>query len=167
MAELGICVPKNDRFYSYFSVFDFECILSKENLPANTSLFRYKAVHVSLRCSVASPVPDFRTSVCFVPEGDLFILMQRLIEYLEQISTAAFNLLKTKFQYVFNYLPVNENVRSKKIKSKIEKLLKKHIVLGFNSGSYDLNLPYLFEHKSHACTSRTPIFNMKNSTKFL
>ena len=31
--ELGIHVPKSDRFYPYFSVYDFECILSKENLP--------------------------------------------------------------------------------------------------------------------------------------
>ena len=29
-----------------------------------------------------------------------------------------------------------------------------------------LNLPYLFIYKSHACISRTPIFNTKNSTKF-
>ena len=33
LVELGIHVPESDRFYPYFSVFDFECILSKENLP--------------------------------------------------------------------------------------------------------------------------------------
>ena len=33
LLELGIPIPKSDRFYPYFSVYDFECILSKENLP--------------------------------------------------------------------------------------------------------------------------------------
>ena len=32
LAELDIHVPENDQFYPYFSVFNFECILLKENL---------------------------------------------------------------------------------------------------------------------------------------
>ena len=32
LTELDIHVPENDRFYPYFSVFDFECLYSKENL---------------------------------------------------------------------------------------------------------------------------------------
>ena len=51
-----------------------------------------------------------------------------MIEDLEQISSAAFNLLKTIFQYAFNSLSVSKNVRSKKMKSKFEKFLKEHIV---------------------------------------
>ena len=52
----------------------------------------------------------------------------------------AFNLLKAKFQYVFDSLSVSENIRSERIKPKFEKFLKERIVLGFNPGNYDLNL---------------------------
>ena len=64
-------------------------------------------------------------------------LVQRVIEYLEQM---AFDLLKTKYRYVFDFLSASKNIKSKKIKSNFEKFLKNHIVLGFNSGCYDLNL---------------------------
>ena len=43
--------------------------------------------------------------------------MQEVIEYLEQISSAAFNSLNITFQYVFDSLSGNENVRSDKMKS--------------------------------------------------
>ena len=56
------------------------------------------------------------------------------------MASAAFDLLKAKYQYVFDFLSVSENVKSEKLKLKFEKFLKNHIVLGFNSGSYDLNL---------------------------
>ena len=61
LAELGMYAPENDRFYLYFSVFDFECVLSKENLLSNTLLLQYEAFHNLLSCSVASSVPDFGT----------------------------------------------------------------------------------------------------------
>ena len=67
-------------------------------------------------------------------------LVQRVIEYLEQMSFAAFNLLKTKYQYVFDFLSASENVNGEKTKSNFEKFLKNHIVLGLNSECYNLNL---------------------------
>ena len=71
-------------------------------------------------------------------EGNSLNLVQRVIEYLEQMPSMAFNLLKTKYQYVFDFLSASENVKSEK--SNFEKFLKNHLVLGFNSGCYDLNL---------------------------
>ena len=56
------------------------------------------------------------------------------------MAFAAFDLLKAKYQYVFDFLSASENVKSEKLKLNFEKFLKNHIVLGFNSGSYDLNL---------------------------
>ena len=56
------------------------------------------------------------------------------------MAPVAFDLLKTKYQRVFDFLSASENVKSEKIKSNFEKFLKNHIVLGFNSGCYDLNL---------------------------
>ena len=140
LTELGIPVPKSDRFYPYFSVFDFECILSKENLPPNISLLQYQSAHIPLSCSLCSNIPGFRSPTCYISDGNSLNLVQKVIEYLEQITSAAFDLLKIKYQYVFDFLSASKNVKSEKLKSNFEKFLKNHIVLGFNSGSYDLNL---------------------------
>ena len=67
-------------------------------------------------------------------------LVQRVIKYLEQISSVAFNLLRTKYQYVFDFLSASENVKNEKIKSNFEKFLKNYIVLSFKFECYDLNL---------------------------
>ena len=56
------------------------------------------------------------------------------------MASAAFDLLKAKYQYVFDLLSASENVKSEKLKLNFEKFLKNHIVLGLHSGSYDLNL---------------------------
>ena len=56
------------------------------------------------------------------------------------MASAAFDVLKAKYQYVFDFLSASENVKSEKLKLNFEKFLKNHIVLGFNSESYDLNL---------------------------
>ena len=89
--ELDIYVSKNDRLYPHFSVFDFECILSKVNLLLNTIIFQYETVYIPPSCSVASSVPNFKTPVCFASKGDPLILMQKVIEYLEQVSSVAIN----------------------------------------------------------------------------
>ena len=140
MAELGIDIPESDRFYPYFLIFDFECILSKENLPPNTSLLQYQSVHIPLSCSLCSNIPGFRSPTCYISDGNSLNLVQKVIEYLEQMASVAFNLSKTKYQYVFDFLSASENVKSKKLKLNFEKFLKNHIVLGFNSRCYDLNL---------------------------
>ena len=140
LLELGIPVSKSDRFYPYFLVYDFECILSKKNLPPNTSLLEHQAKHIPLSCFLCSNIPGFRSPTCYISDGDSLKLVQKVIEYLEQMASAAFDLLKAKYQYVFDFLSVSENVKSEKLKLKFEKFLKNHIVLGFNSGSYDLNL---------------------------
>ena len=56
------------------------------------------------------------------------------------MASAAFDLLKAKYQYVFDFLSASENVKNEKLKLNFEKFLKNHIVLDFNSRSYDLNL---------------------------
>ena len=108
--------------------------------PPNTSLLEHQAKHIPLSCSFCSNIPGFRFPTCYISEGDSLKLVEKVIEYLEQMASAAFDLLKAKYQYVFEFLSVSENVKSEKLKLKFEKFLKNHIVLGFNSGSYDLNL---------------------------
>ena len=51
VVELGIHVPESDRFYPYFSIYDFECILSKENLPPIPLSFSINP-HISLSAAL-------------------------------------------------------------------------------------------------------------------
>ena len=132
--------PKVIDFTLIFSVYDFECILSKKNLPPNTPLLEHQSKHIPLSCSLCSNIPGFRSPTCYISDGNSLNLVQKVIEYLEQMASAAFDLLKAKYQYVFDFLSASENVKSEKLKLNFENFLKNHIVLGFNSGSYDLNL---------------------------
>ena len=133
LVELGIHVSESDRFYPYFLVFDFECILSKEKLPPNTSLLEHQSAQIPLSCSLCSNILSFRSPTCYISDGNSLNLVQKAIEYLEQMASAAFDLLKAKYQYVFDFLSASKNVKSKKLKLNFEKFLKNHIVLGFNS----------------------------------
>ena len=59
--------------------------------------------------------------MCYISDGNSLNLVQKVIEYLEQTSSATFNLLKTKYQYEFDFLSGSENVKSKKLKLNFEK----------------------------------------------
>ena len=48
----------------------------------------------------------------------------------------------------------------------MHKLFVHHLSGDKRRNEEKIQLPYLFEYKSHACVSRTPIFDVKNSTKF-
>ena len=96
--------------------------------------------HISLSAALCANISGFRSPTCYISDGNSLNLVQKVIEYLEQMASAAFDLLKIKNQYVFDLLSASENVKSEKLKLNFEKFLKNLIVLGFNSRSYDLNL---------------------------
>ena len=62
------------------------------------------------------------------------------VDYLNNISDAAFEILQRKYQHVFEALRTSQNCRSENLLKEFEAYLKKLTVLGFNSASYDLNL---------------------------
>ena len=59
---------------------------------------------------------------------------------LEEISDAAYTLLKQKFDYLFKAFNTNQNCRCQNLLKEFEQYLHEIPVLGFNSASYDLQL---------------------------
>ena len=61
------------------------------------------------------------------------------MQYLEAIAVASFEILNDKFQYVFDQLEP-ENKQHQAVKGRFVSYLQEHIVIGFNSSSYDIPL---------------------------
>ncbi|GFR68008.1 hypothetical protein ElyMa_003720600 [Elysia marginata] len=150
LADEGVPV-ETDFVYPFRATYDFECYFTKENLPStSTSKTSYTARHVPLSVSVCSNVPDFESPVCFISEGDPQALVDRMGDYLESIASSAFNILKeTSFRNAFEYLEAmkdgDDERSAKQLYNTLHKYLSQLIVVGFNSGKYDLNVikPYL------------------------
>ena len=82
----------------------------------------------------------YEEPVCFINEGSSDILIEKFLNYLDRIAKAAFEILQEKFSGVFDELEKSYNANSNKIKEEFTQYLQELIILGFNSGSYDLNL---------------------------
>ena len=98
------------------------------------------ACHLPLSVAVASNMPGYETGVCFVTEGSEERLVEKLVDYLKTFSDISYQLLVQKFDYVFEQLESDENVRKEKFLNEFPSYCKKLVVLGFNSASYNLNL---------------------------
>ena len=148
LEQIDICVLKKYRFYPYHSCYDFEAYLARENLPKNGPKLVFEAIHVLMSVEIVSNVSGFEERKCFITSGDEKKLIQNLINYLKAISLSAYQLLKKKFQHVFEALENSKNVRKENLLKEFDSFCKKLIVLEFNSLSYDLNLvkPILIEH---------------------
>ena len=139
LEEIGIVVPRCDRHFPFFACYDFEAYFSKTKI-FNNSMLTLEAYHLPLSVAVASNIPGYESGVCFVTEGDEERLVQKLVDYLENLSDICYQLLVQKFDYVFEQLDRSEHVRKENILNKFHCYCKELVVLGFNSASYDLNL---------------------------
>jgi len=122
--------------------------MDKINLPQNTNKTTWCALHRPLSVSVCSNVPGFQIPVSFVNDtGDDEDLVLCMLQYLEKIASTAYQLLKNKFQYVFA-LQEHANPVLAELINTFDAFLKEHIILGFNSGKYDLNVvkPLIMKH---------------------
>ena len=63
-----------------------------------------------------------------------------MLDYLEKVSVAAYQLMKNKFEYVFEALATSQNVKRENLTKEFESYSWELIVIGFNLSSYDLNL---------------------------
>ena len=63
-----------------------------------------------------------------------------MLKYLEEVSNAAYEIMKRKFVGVFQALELSKNVRKENLTKEFEAYCREFIVIGFNSASYDLNL---------------------------
>ena len=93
-----------------------------------------------LSVGIATNVPNFENGVCFVTNGNENDLVEKMLKHLEDASNAAYEVMKSKFDYVFQALELSKNVRKENLIKEFEVYCRKLIVIGFNSASYDLNL---------------------------
>ena len=140
LAMIGITVPLKDRFFPYFASFDFKCYFDTENLPKNGPQLTFESRHVALSFAISSNVPGFQDGVCHVTNGDETDLISKMVTRLEEISDAAYTLLKNKFDFVFEAFSTNQNCRGQNLEKEFEQYLHEIPILGFNSASYDLQL---------------------------
>ena len=146
--DVDICVPENLRFYPFRSTFDYESFFSSDSLPNSSSKLAFTAKHEPCSVSLCSNVPGFQSPVCFVNDGCAEGLVRRKVEHLLTISRAAYEILKPKYQFVLDALDERGDRRSTNLKNKLDDFLKEHIVLGFNSGKYDINVVKVYLLKS-------------------
>ena len=81
-----------------------KCLFDGQGLPNNTDLLHFQARHEPLGVSVASTVPEYKKSVCFINEGSSDILIEKFLNYLDRIAKPAFESLHEKFSGVFDDL---------------------------------------------------------------
>ena len=148
LEQIGIQVPKQDRFYPYYACYNFKAYLYRDQLPENGPKLSFEACHVPMSVGIASNVPGFEEGKCFITSGNEKELIQNLIDYLEAISLSVYRLVKEKFRPTFEAMESSENVRKENLIKEFDSYCRKLIVLGFNSSSYDLNLvkPVLIKH---------------------
>ena len=187
----GVVVSDSLRFYPYRATFDFECFFTGDNLPADTDHVQWVARHVPLSVSVASNVPGYEPSLCFVTDGDADKLVGCMMTRLNTISDAAFASLLPLYADVLADLDARkyaweeeaeeeeeaEGGGNNPYKTLIGQLLgwlRQLPVVGFNSGKYDLNvvkkffIPLLI-HNNAAVIKRQNTFMCFSTTnlKFL
>ena len=168
LEDEGIVVPDDLRFYPYSVTFDFECYFEHHTQhPRNSEKLTWEAEHVPLSVSVCSNVPGYDQPRCFVTTGDTSDLIKRFLDYLLEISEASYLSLLEQFSTVFGHIDccvdddesdserdddVETDQKShhplEKLREKLDEYLHKLPVVGFNSGSYDINVikKYLFSY---------------------
>ena len=168
LEDKGIVVADDLRFYPYRVTFDFECYFKHHaQHPRNSEKLTWEAEHVLLSVSVCSNVPGYDQPRCFVTTGDTSDLIKRFLDYLLEISEASYLLLPEQFSTVFDHIDccvdddksdserdddVEIDRKSRhpleKLREKLDEYLHELPVVGFNSGSYDINVikKYLFSY---------------------
>ena len=88
LEEFDIVVPKENRLYPWFIVYDFEAILTpiKEEQP--TPRLKWLRKHEPISVSVASNVPGFEEAKCFV-NADPKALIESMMTYMGSIANSA------------------------------------------------------------------------------
>ena len=168
LEKAGLDVDTSQTF-PFRATFDFESFLSQADLPKTKrvdSKTVFTARHVPLSVSVSSNVPGYSEPKFFHVENndekDLQIRVQHFIDqfvdYLEIISSESFELMKDRYQHVYDQIAEREKeeyehedrrigLSASSLKEVLDNYLRELPVLGFNSSNYDLNLTkiYLFK----------------------
>ena len=89
LADEGIIIPEEDRYYPYRITYDFESYFLKDDLPASSEKLTWEAKHIPLSVSVCSNVPAYQEPQCFVTKGNPQELVSKMVDYMHQIQTRA------------------------------------------------------------------------------
>ena len=150
--DAGIEVNEEDRFYPYRATYDIEVMLKDTDRP-NTDKIEWTNQHVPLSISICSNIEGFETPICLVSDGNPDQLASKAVQYLNQLSTRAYQLLRVKYEYIFSDIedmigedidPADDDTKKKqhplhKLQLQLENYMSVLPVIGFNSGRYDLN----------------------------
>ena len=70
-------MPHEQRRYPFYCCYDFESILSQDDLPENGEKLSFTSKHISLSVVISSKIPKFEDLICFVSEGIETVLVQK------------------------------------------------------------------------------------------
>ena len=104
LEEEEIQVEEDMKFFPYRATYDFECYFEKIPQNNDQTKLKWENRHELLSVSIASNVPYYETATCFVSQGDPSHLVSQMLEHLHHISTAAYTLLREKYQPLFEEL---------------------------------------------------------------
>ena len=60
LEDVGFFVPLDQRHYPFYCCYNFESILSQNDLPENGEKLSFSSKHIRLSVGIASNIPDFR-----------------------------------------------------------------------------------------------------------
>ena len=166
LEQEGVHIEEELRYHKQFAVFDYEVLQVKENLPANTARCTWERNHVPLSYSVCSNIPGHEEPY-FVESDDPTYLVETMVVRLLEIQATQREMMVEKYSEILDYIevrieeqrqvepePMQEEDDSKDHRLPLEKLKQKFldwlnelVVVGFNSGKYDINVikPHLLK----------------------
>ncbi|CAB3985404.1 Zinc finger and SCAN domain-containing 22 [Paramuricea clavata] len=110
LADEGIEIPEDLKYFPYRATFDFECYFKRETEhPRNTAKLTWEAEHIPLSVSVCSNVPGYDQPKCFVSSGSTSEMIQHFAEYLVEVSQESYGLLLDQFSDVFRHIDERVN----------------------------------------------------------
>ena len=108
LEDIDVFVPHDQRHYPFYCCYDFESILSQNNLPENGEKLSFTSKHIPLSVGIASNMPNFEDPICFVSEGNETVLVQKMVDYMVGISVyleAKLHILKFFYHFLNKYIP--------------------------------------------------------------
>ena len=104
LEDEGLSFQSEDKVFPYRGVFDYESSFSISSLPKSGPRTTFLNRHVAMAVGVQTNVPGFSEFQCFIGEPEQIV--QQKLEYLEKASAQAYELLKRKFSFVYEFLEV-------------------------------------------------------------
>ena len=173
LKAVGIEIPSELTVFPYRAVFDIEVFFQNPGKEVkNSPSTVWECVHVPASIGVTSNVSGFKHPKCFVSDGNSQMLVNNFVDYLNDISEKSYTKMKSKLSLYIEQLDEKIETEKKrcdlleleqgdewdetetrllkhleKLKLNLNTWMKKLVVLGFNSGKYDINvlLPFLVE----------------------